>query len=75
MEAQDSLLPLAKKFYKDGCIWTTVDGGLTQGDAMRFIKKSGKSKNYPIEPNQKFADWVADGGLDLENDIREFVGK
>lgn len=83
-DAQDADLPLHSKFYKDGSIWLTTEGGLTQGDATKFIKNSDNYHKYPtlkninngsINNTETMSEWFDRYGDDLEKDIRDFNGK
>ena len=82
--SQDADLPLHSKFYKDGSIWSTIEGGLTQGDAVKFIKNSDNYSKYPtlkdmdnntVNGVETMSDWFDRYGRELEKDIREFVNK
>lgn len=64
--------PLNKDFHKDNCIYTTIEGGLTDGDATTFAKVSENLSNFPIGENESLSEWSLRYGEPLYKAIREY---
>lgn len=64
--------PLCREFYQDGCSYTTIDGGLTQGDAETFLRGSDEAKRFPVNQDESMSHWAERYGEALYKAIREY---
>ncbi len=67
-----AMLPLCKEFYKDGCMYAAVDGGLTLGDADTFSKVPDHLERFPPVSGESVGEWAERHGEPLYQAIREY---
>lgn len=64
--------PLNKDFYKDGCIYTTIEDGITSGDATTFAKIPENLIAFPVNKNESLSEWSLRYGEPLYKAIRDY---